>query len=91
MSYVSGSADVLEALGVRSLGAFAHLPGEAVAERLGPEGKRAWSLARGGERRRVAGRGQRATSMARSPVGAPLVFASAAAYQVKNVPPIAAR
>ncbi len=46
----------LEALGVRSLGAFAHLPGEAVAERLGPEGKRAWSLARGGERRRVAGR-----------------------------------
>ena len=32
------------------------LPGGAVAERLGPEGKRAWSLARGGERRRVRGR-----------------------------------
>lgn len=46
----------LEGLGVRRLGELASLPGGAVAERLGPEGKRAWSLARGGERRRVQGR-----------------------------------
>ena len=46
----------LEGLGVRRLGDLAKLPGEAVAERLGPEGKRAWSLARGGDRRRVRGR-----------------------------------
>jgi protein ImuB len=46
----------LEGLGVRRLGDLARLPGEAVAERLGQEGKRAWSLARGGERRRVHGR-----------------------------------
>ncbi|MGL6280730.1 MAG: hypothetical protein ACRC50_14390 [Gaiella sp.] len=38
----------LEGLGVRQLGDLARLPGAAVAERLGPEGKRAWSLARGG-------------------------------------------
>ena len=46
----------LEGLGVRRLGELARLPGGAVAERLGPEGKQAWSLARGGERRRVRGR-----------------------------------
>ena len=46
----------LEGLGVRRLGELAALPGGAVAERLGPEGKQAWSLARGGERRRVRGR-----------------------------------
>ena len=46
----------LEGLGVRRLGELARLPDGAVAERLGPEGKRAWSLARGGERRRVHGR-----------------------------------
>jgi protein ImuB len=46
----------LEGLGVRTLGSLASLPGAAVSERLGPEGKRAWSLARGGERRRVRGR-----------------------------------
>jgi nucleotidyltransferase/DNA polymerase involved in DNA repair len=39
----------LEGLGVRRLGDLARLPGEAVAERLGPEGKLAWSLARGEE------------------------------------------
>ena len=43
----------LEGLGVRTSG-LAALPGGAVAERLGQEGKR--SLARGGERRRVRGR-----------------------------------
>src|SRR3954453_16360126 len=36
-------------VGVRRLGELASLPGGAVEERLGPEGKRAWSLA-GGER-----------------------------------------
>ncbi len=40
----------LEGLGVRRLGELASLPGGAVEERLGQEGKRAWSLARGGER-----------------------------------------
>ena len=43
----------LEGLGVRRLGDLARLPGEAVAERLGPEGKLAWSLARGEERHRA--------------------------------------
>jgi nucleotidyltransferase/DNA polymerase involved in DNA repair len=46
----------LRELGVRRLGELAGLPGGAVAERLGPGGRRAWSLARGGERRRVRGR-----------------------------------
>jgi len=40
----------LEGLGVRTLGSLAALPGGSVAERLGQEGKQAWSLARGGER-----------------------------------------
>jgi protein ImuB len=43
----------LEELGVRKLGQLAGLPGGAVAERLGPEGRRAWSLARGEEDGRV--------------------------------------
>jgi len=46
----------LEALGVRNLGQLAGLPGGAVAERLGPDGRRAWSLARGGASARVRGR-----------------------------------
>ncbi len=46
----------LEGLGVRKLGELAALPGGAVAERLGPDGRSAWRLARGGERRRVRGR-----------------------------------
>jgi protein ImuB len=46
----------LKELGVRRLGELAGLPGGAVAERLGPDGRRAWGLARGGERRRVRGR-----------------------------------
>jgi protein ImuB len=46
----------LEGLGVRRLGDLAQLPGGAVAERLGPDGRQAWRLARGGERRRVRGR-----------------------------------
>jgi protein ImuB len=46
----------LEGLGVRRLGELAALPGAAVAERLGPEGRSAWSLARGGDGSRVRGR-----------------------------------
>jgi protein ImuB len=46
----------LEGLGVRRLGELAALPGGAVAERLGPEGRRAWGLARGGDGSKVRGR-----------------------------------
>jgi nucleotidyltransferase/DNA polymerase involved in DNA repair len=46
----------LHELGVKRVGQLAGLPGSAVAERLGPDGRRAWSLARGGEARRVRGR-----------------------------------
>ena len=48
----------LEELGVRTIGQLAGLPGGAVAERLGPVGRRAWSLAGGGEpgERKVAPR-----------------------------------
>jgi protein ImuB len=48
--------DELAALGVRKLGQLAGLPGGAVAERLGPDGRRAWSLAKGGATARVRGR-----------------------------------
>jgi protein ImuB len=37
----------LEELGVRTIGQLAGLPGGAVSERLGPDGRRAWGLARG--------------------------------------------
>lgn len=46
----------LKKMGVRKLGQLAGLPGGAVAERLGPDGRRAWSLARGGTNARVRGR-----------------------------------
>jgi protein ImuB len=46
----------LEELGVKRIGELAGLPGGAVAERLGPDGRRAWGLARGGSKRRVRGR-----------------------------------
>jgi nucleotidyltransferase/DNA polymerase involved in DNA repair len=46
----------LEELGVRRVGQLAGLPGAAVAERLGPDGRRAWSLARGEKRGRVRAR-----------------------------------
>jgi protein ImuB len=48
--------DELHELGVRRIGELAGLPGAAVAERLGPDGRRAWSLARGDDRGRVEGR-----------------------------------
>jgi len=41
---------------VRRLGQLAGLPGAAVAERLGPDGRRAWSLARGEKRGKVRAR-----------------------------------
>jgi nucleotidyltransferase/DNA polymerase involved in DNA repair len=46
----------LEALGIRTIGQLAGLPGGAVAERLGPDGRRAWGLARGEQDGRVAPR-----------------------------------
>jgi protein ImuB len=46
----------LEGLGLRRLGELAELPGAAVAERLGVEGRRAWRLAHGGKKARVRGR-----------------------------------
>src|SRR5205807_9355500 len=46
----------LDELGVRTLGELAGLPGAAVADRLGPVGRRAWSLARGGTAGRVQAR-----------------------------------
>ncbi len=48
--------DELEELGVRTIGQLAGLPGGAVAERLGPDGRRAWSLARGEHDGKVAPR-----------------------------------
>ena len=46
----------LEELGVRTIGQLAGLPGGAVAERLGPDGRRAWGLARGEHDGKVAPR-----------------------------------
>jgi protein ImuB len=46
----------LEELGVRRLGELARLPGGAVAERLGRDGRSAWAQARGGNRSRIRGR-----------------------------------
>lgn len=46
----------LRELGVRRLGDLAGLPAGAVAERLGPDGRHAWGLARGGASARVRGR-----------------------------------
>jgi nucleotidyltransferase/DNA polymerase involved in DNA repair len=46
----------LEHLGVRKIGQLAGLPGSAVAERLGPDGRRAWSLARAEDERKVSAR-----------------------------------
>ena len=51
--------DELEELGVRTIGQLAGLPGGAVAERLGPDGRHAWSLARGEHDGRAALRERR--------------------------------
>ena len=45
-----------EQLGIKKIGQLAGLPGAAVAERLGPDGRHAWSLARGEDRDRVSAR-----------------------------------
>src|SRR5207237_10556078 len=46
----------LEDLGVKKIGQLAGLPGAAVAERLGPDGRRSWRLAGGGDAGRVRAR-----------------------------------
>ena len=46
----------LHELGIHRLGRARAAAGAAVAERLGPEGRQAWQLARGGRRARVRGR-----------------------------------
>ncbi|MDQ3121573.1 MAG: hypothetical protein M3Q59_03425, partial [Actinomycetota bacterium] len=46
----------LEGLGLRRIGELAELPGGAVAERLGADGRKAWRLARGGRSAKVRGR-----------------------------------
>jgi protein ImuB len=46
----------LEGLGLRRIGDLAALPGGAVAERLGTDGRQAWRLARGGRKAKVRGR-----------------------------------
>src|SRR5258708_40066268 len=46
----------LEELGVRTIGQLAGLPGGAVAERFGPDGRRVWGLARGEQDGRVVPR-----------------------------------
>src|SRR5437899_1772952 len=56
----------LEELGVRTIGQLAGLPGAAVAERLGPDGRRAWSLARGEQDGKVQPRRPAATLHRRS-------------------------
>jgi len=43
-------------LGVKKIGQLAGLPGSAVAERLGPDGRRAWSLARGEDTAKICAR-----------------------------------
>jgi nucleotidyltransferase/DNA polymerase involved in DNA repair len=43
-------------LGIKKIGQLAGLPGSAVAERLGPDGRRAWSLARAEDGSKVAPR-----------------------------------
>ena len=44
----AGRHEELQDLGIKKIGQLAGLPGSAVAERLGPDGRRAWSLARAG-------------------------------------------
>jgi len=46
MPLEAGRREELDRLGVKKIGQLAGLPGSAVAERLGPDGRRAWSLAR---------------------------------------------
>ena len=52
----AGRREELEELGVQKLGQLAELNGAAVAERLGRDGRQAWTLASGRGSRRVEGR-----------------------------------
>jgi nucleotidyltransferase/DNA polymerase involved in DNA repair len=52
----TGRRQELQDLGVRTIGGLAALPDASVAERLGPDGRRAHGLAHGGSKRRVRGR-----------------------------------
>jgi protein ImuB len=56
-------SEELSDLGVKRLGQLAGLPGAAVAERLGPDGRHAWSLARGEDGGRVTPRRPSSTLM----------------------------
>jgi nucleotidyltransferase/DNA polymerase involved in DNA repair len=79
----------LEGLGVRTLGELAQLPGAAVAERLGPVGRNAWALSRGGARGRVHARRPPAEIAERiefpEPVGNELTLRRALAALVERV------
>src|SRR3954454_6147278 len=52
----SGQRAELEQLGIKKIGQLAGLPGAAVAERLGPDGRRAHSLARNGDSAKITAR-----------------------------------
>src|SRR4051812_45532859 len=52
----AGRREELQELGVQKLGQLAELPGAAVAERLGRDGRQAWTLARGRGARGVESR-----------------------------------
>ena len=83
----------LEHLGVKKIGQLAGLPGSAVAERLGPDGRRAWSLARnegdaGGEAAAAGGGDRRA---ARVPRGGRRTSSPSAAHSTALLDRILAR
>jgi len=56
MPLEAGRREELDRLGVKKIGQLAGLPGSAVAERLGPDGRRAWSLARAEDATKVTAR-----------------------------------
>ena len=57
----------LEGLGLRHIGELAQLPGHAVAERLGVEGRKSWRLSQGGRKAKCAGASLHQSSQRRSP------------------------
>jgi protein ImuB len=56
MPLEDGRRAELQELGITKIGQLAGLPGSAVAERLGPDGRRAWSLARADDDQKVTAR-----------------------------------
>jgi nucleotidyltransferase/DNA polymerase involved in DNA repair len=72
----------LEELGVRTIGQLAGLPGGAVAERLGPDGRRAWSLARGEQDASTAGEGSVAPRRPPEPLVETLEFPEAVGQEL---------